>query len=146
MNKYEYKTIKADQSCHIILNILSPANYKEFKRMLVADGLVVKVVPRPNYLKELREALFYDSDKKLYKNDETVSLFKQHFYLLDQYKLTYKKVLKQIEMMNLVQMSPLAWNSKKEEIDRFINRGSVEITVDLNILIGINKQTGGDRT
>ncbi|WP_051476287.1 hypothetical protein [Heyndrickxia ginsengihumi] len=40
--------------------------------MLVADGLVVKVVPRPNYLKELREALFYDSDKKLYKNDETV--------------------------------------------------------------------------
>lgn len=44
-----------NQSCHCILNILSPANYQEFKRMMVPGGLMIKVVPRKNYLKELRK-------------------------------------------------------------------------------------------
>lgn len=56
-----------DQSFHIILNILSPSNYKEFKRLLVQDGLVIKVVPRPDYLKELREVLYDDMEKKSIK-------------------------------------------------------------------------------
>src|SRR5699024_8950783 len=47
-----------DGSCQVILNIFSPANYMEFKRVLAPNGLVVKVVPRANYLKELREVLF----------------------------------------------------------------------------------------
>lgn len=132
-----------DQSCHVILNILSPANYKDFKRNLVPDGLIVKVVPRSYYLKELREALFDDTDNKSYKNDETVSLFKQHFHLVDIFNLSFTKELTHTELMNLVQMSPLAWNSKKEYIDQFINQGFSEITVDLDILVGINKQTKG---
>src|SRR5699024_11433583 len=43
-----------DGSCQVILNIFSPANYMEFKRVLAPNGLVEKVVPRANYLKELR--------------------------------------------------------------------------------------------
>ncbi|GGH82732.1 23S rRNA (guanine745-N1)-methyltransferase [Pullulanibacillus pueri] len=134
----------ADQSCQVILNILSPANYKDFKRILVPDGLIVKVVPRSNYLKELREALFDDTDKKDYKNDETVSLFKQNFHLANIFNLSYARELNQTELTNLVQMSPLAWNSKKDDIDQFINQGFSEITVDLDILVGVNKQTKGD--
>jgi 23S rRNA (guanine745-N1)-methyltransferase len=127
-----------EQSSHVILNILSPANYMEFKRVLVPEGLIVKVVPRSNYLKELREALFDDTDKKSYKNDETVSLFKRHFNLVDIFNLSYTKELTQTELTNLAQMSPLVWNSKKEHIDQFTNQGLSEITVDLDILVGIN--------
>lgn len=47
----------ADQSVAVIMNILSPANYQEFKRVLVDDGLIIKVVPRSDYLAELREAI-----------------------------------------------------------------------------------------
>lgn len=133
----------ADKSCQVILNILSPANYKDFKRVLVPGGLIVKVIPRPNYLKELREALYDDKDKKSYKNDGTVPLFEQHFHLVDVLNLSYTKELTQTELTNLVQMSPLAWNSKKDDIDRFINRGSSEITVDLDIMVGVNKQLKG---
>lgn len=129
------------QSCHIILNILSPANYKDFKRILVSDGLIVKVVPRTNYLKELRKALFDDMDMKTYKNDETVSLFNQHFQLVNMIHLSYTKKLPQSDLSKLVQMSPLAWNSKKEQIDKFTNQGFSEITVDLDILVGVNRQT-----
>ncbi|MBL4954359.1 methyltransferase domain-containing protein [Neobacillus sp. YIM B02564] len=129
------------QSCHIILNILSPANYKDFKRILVSDGLIVKVVPRTNYLKELRKALFDDMDMKTYKNDETVSLFNQHFQLVNMIHLSYTKKLPQSDLSKLVQMSPLAWNSKKEQIDKFTNQVFSEITVDLDILVGVNRQT-----
>src|SRR5699024_6375645 len=114
----------ADQSSHIILNILSPANYMEFKRILAPDGLVIKVVPRANYLKELRDIIFTDENKKIYSNDETVSLFKEHFYQVKQSKVSYSKVWKQEELMNLVQMAPLSWNVKEERLDAFMNQDS----------------------
>ncbi|GIO26303.1 putative RNA methyltransferase [Ornithinibacillus bavariensis] len=135
----------ADQSCHVILNILSPANYKEFQRILVSDGIVLKIVPRSHYLKELREALFNNTDKKSYKNDKTVALFNNHFHLLDVINLKYTKKLTQTALIHLVQMSPLAWNTSKRDMNRIINQGISAVTVDLDILIGINKKTKGDR-
>nr|WP_295971563.1 methyltransferase domain-containing protein [uncultured Bacillus sp.] len=127
-----------DKSFHVILNILSPSNYKEFKRILVPNGLYIKVVPHSNYLKELREALFEDSKKVIYKNDNTVELFKTHFKLKDGFNLCYTKRLNHVELINLAQMSPLSWNAEKTDIESFINRVSSEITVDLDILIGLN--------
>ena len=129
----------ADQACHVIVNILSPANYMDFKRILVPGGLIIKVVPRVNYLKELREVLFADTEKEIFKNDETVTLFKERFHLVTNFNLNYTKQLNSAELASLVQMSPLAWSAKKERIDSFINRGSSEITVDLDILVGLNK-------
>src|SRR5699024_9854316 len=73
----------ADHSFHVILNILSPANYNEFKRILAPDGLAIKVVPRSHYLQELRDALFVNDENNDYQNDHTVSLFKENFELLD---------------------------------------------------------------
>ncbi|MCM3570481.1 putative RNA methyltransferase [Neobacillus mesonae] len=128
-----------DQSCHIILNILSPANYKEFQRISVPNGLIIKVVPRSNYLKELREARFDEKDKTSYKNDETVSLFKQHFHLMDTFEISYTRGLNEKDLTNLTQMSPLSWNMSKDDMEQIINRGISRITIDLDILVGINK-------
>jgi 23S rRNA (guanine745-N1)-methyltransferase len=133
------KSPLVDESVHVILNILSPSNYKEFKRTLVQDGLVIKIVPRPNYLKELREFLFDKTEKEIYRNDKIVSLFKKHFYLLDVFNLSYTMNLNQAELKNLVQMTPLAWSSDKGRINAYINQDSAEVTVDLDILIGVNK-------
>ncbi|AIQ14250.1 putative RNA methyltransferase [Paenibacillus durus] len=129
----------ADQSVNVVLNILSPSNYKEFKRISVQDGLVIKVVPRPGYLKELREALYDREENKRYRNDETAALFRQHFVLADVIHLSYIKELNQVELGNMVRMTPLAWSGNKARIEEYINRDSAEITVDLDILIGKNK-------
>src|SRR5699024_11892183 len=67
-----------------------------------------------------------------------ISLFKRHFHLVKQSKLSYSKELNQAVLMNLIQMSPLTWNVKKEQLDVLINQGSSGITVDLDILVGIN--------
>ncbi|MDR0887032.1 MAG: hypothetical protein LBN22_11920, partial [Clostridiales Family XIII bacterium] len=52
----------ADKSIHLILNILTPANYKEFSRILMDDGLVLKVIPGTDYLKEIRAILEEESE------------------------------------------------------------------------------------
>lgn len=129
----------ADQSCHVTLNILSPANYKEFKRVLVPDGLVIKVVPRSNYLKELRELLFDDTDKKSYKNEEIVSLFNRHFHQVDVLNLSDTMAITQKELINLIHMSPLTWNTSQKDIERMINQDISEVTVDLDVLVAIHK-------
>lgn len=128
-----------DQSIHTILNIFSPSNYKEFKRLLVRDGLVIKVVPGPGYLKELREMFFDDRSKKVYQNKETVSLFKKHFRLLDTFTLRYTKNIHKDELKDLVAMTPLSWSSNQARSDAYVNQDAAEITVDVNILVGIRR-------
>src|SRR5699024_4940923 len=119
----------------VILNIFSPANYMEFQRILSPDGIVVKLVPRVDYLREVREMLS-DEEKQSYSNNQIVSLFQQQFHLVKHDKLHYSKELNQMELNHLVQMSPLAWNAKKEHVDAFKNQDSLEVTVDLDILVG----------
>lgn len=125
----------ADASCKYILNILSPANYKEFKRILAADGLIIKVIPGSNYLKELRLELFNHTDESEYENNDTIKLLEKNVKLIEQKKVTYKKTLNEAALSNLISMTPLGWHAKKEEIEKFVNSGEKEITIDLDVLI-----------
>ncbi|MFC0301206.1 putative RNA methyltransferase [Virgibacillus soli] len=134
-----------DQSLQTVLNFLSPANYKEFKRILAPGGLMIKVVPRTHYLKELRDEIFGKTDKESYENDKTVSLFQTHFDLVNQIKLNYTKKLSKAELINLVHMSPLAWNSDEAKIATFLNQDFRDITIDLDILVGINNGESENR-
>ena len=63
-----------NQQFDLVLNILSPANYGEFKRVLKEHGILVKLLPTADYLIELRELLFKGTDKELYENDSVKSI------------------------------------------------------------------------
>jgi 23S rRNA (guanine745-N1)-methyltransferase len=128
-----------DESFHVILNILSPANYNEFQRLLVDNGLVIKVVPRANYLIELRTALYKESDKGSYTNEDTIALFEKNFDLQKTIPLTYTKTLSREELQYLVQMTPLTWNADEKDVEKFLEIDQANITVDLDILIGRKK-------
>lgn len=112
----------------VVLNILSPANYQEFKRLLSDDGIVIKVIPNSGYLKELRDA-FYDGDD--YDNQETKDRFIESMHEVEEYRLTYQVPLSSELLPSLLKMTPLTWN--KEEPADFDIR---EVTVDLDILVG----------
>ncbi|WP_246569236.1 putative RNA methyltransferase [Allobacillus halotolerans] len=125
----------ADQSVAVIMNILSPANYQEFKRVLVDDGLIIKVVPRSDYLAELREAIG-KKEAQAYDNKKITSLFGEHFQLIDVISLTNQVELTAQERKHLSQMAPLAWHADQEKIDRFVHGSSGNVTVDLDVLVG----------
>lgn len=120
-------------SFDVVLNFLSPANYEEFSRLLKPNGKVIKVVPQENYLKEIRQLAFAETEKETYSNESTVKRFKEHYKHVSIERITYKMPLRKDDVVKLLEMTPIGWHlEKKEEIE--LN----EITIDLDILIGSN--------
>lgn len=125
-----------DHTFDVILNILSPSNYGEFNRLLKEDGIVIKVIPESNYLKEIREVIFSNTDKQSYSNDDTVERFQERFTLIDQTRVTYTKKLNNEALQLLAKMTPLTWSASATALQPLLEKESLEITVDLTILIG----------
>ncbi|MFC7685990.1 putative RNA methyltransferase [Ureibacillus sp. GCM10028918] len=118
-----------EQSIDCILNILSPANYEEFSRLLKPNGKVIKVVPQSDYLKEIRKQAFANSEKESYSNNQTVQRFKEHFTNVVQERITYTLPLSTELVPKLLEMTPLGWHLQ-EDI------ALTEITIDLDVLVG----------
>lgn len=125
-----------DKNFDVILNILSPSNYKEFQRVLKDEGILIKVVPQMDYLREIREAFYGDSDKKSYSNIDIVDHFQEHFQLIDRFEVNYTISLNRSAIKAVVDMTPLTWGITEERIQSFINQDAANITVNLDILIG----------
>jgi 23S rRNA (guanine745-N1)-methyltransferase len=121
-----------EASFDVILNILSPANYEEFKRLLKPGGQVIKIVPQENYLKELRVQAFADSAKESYTNQQTVERFKESFTTTEVKRITYTVPLEQNLVSKLLEMTPMGWHIENKESIQL-----KEITIDLDILIGM---------
>ncbi|GAF12610.1 ribosomal RNA large subunit methyltransferase A [Bacillus sp. JCM 19046] len=126
----------ANQSTDVILNILSPSNYKEFKRVLKQEGLVIKVVPQVGYLQELRDHFFSKDEKKIYSNEKTVTLFREQFTTVKTERLTYTRIVNHSEISALAEMTPLGWSTADEQRQSLAKLESLRITIDLDVLIG----------
>jgi 23S rRNA (guanine745-N1)-methyltransferase len=124
------------QQFKFILNILSPANYSEFQRLISDNGLVIKVVPDQDYLKELREIFYKGSDKQVYSNSHTTSHFNEQFKLLDVERIRYQLNLSEPLIEPLLGMTPLSWGTSKERIEKVLQMNLKQITMDFKILIG----------
>lgn len=123
----------------IILNILSPSNYLEFERILADDGKIIKVIPESGYLKELREIFYVNTNKLVYANDNTVELFRHSVNLLDIQNVRYTLALDNTLIEYLVNMTPLSWYATETSLKRIREMSSLEVTIDLTILIGRKK-------
>ncbi|MBD8499486.1 methyltransferase domain-containing protein [Paenibacillus sp. CAU 1523] len=126
----------ANQSFDVILNVLSPANYTEFQRLLEKDDFLVKVVPNHAYLQQLRGLFYNQVDKNVYSNEQTLALFRRQFELLDVQYIQYEYVLNRRQLRQLIEMAPLAWGVSKERIQEVIDCDQMKITFDYSILIG----------
>lgn len=116
-----------DKSIDVILNILSPSNEKEMKRVLKDDGIIIKVVPTINYLVELRNNFQIDE----YKNELIInSNITNNFDVID--KITYTKTLSLNDdnYNNLIKMTPMLKKIDKDSAQKIDN-----ITISLNIYI-----------
>lgn len=119
----------------IVLNILSPSNYREFHRILKDNGTLIKVVPGSDYLTELR-SIFYDKiDKETYLNESVIKLFTENFKMIENRRLSYKVALQE-ETKHLLRMTPLTWNVEQETIAKVIKMGIERVTADFHIIVG----------
>lgn len=117
----------AEDSIDILINILSPANYNEFNRLLKKNGYLIKVIPGKSHLKEIRESLF---EKDQYNNKDTLSLASKSISVAAHEHVQYVRSLEHEQLDSLIGMTPLSHNKipKKNEIQN--------ITMDFHILLG----------
>lgn len=125
----------ADQQFDYILNILSPSNYSEFRRLLTSDGMLVKVIPGSLYLQELRALFYTGTGKEMYSNDGTMELFSRHFERIEFEEIRYRIMLDSEQTKQLILMTPLSWSVSPEVIER-MSGGEMEVTADFTLLYG----------
>lgn len=128
-----------NRSLDIVLNILSPANYGEFHRILSDDGIVIKVVPNSQYLKELREIVYKSNENATYSNDKVINHFQEKLDVIDIQNINYKFHISKGFLPYLIKMTPLTWGESAEKLNSILENDISYITVDLDIIIGRKK-------
>ncbi|MFS5828552.1 methyltransferase domain-containing protein [Streptococcus agalactiae] len=122
-----------DSSIDIILDIFSPANYKEFRRVLSDDGILVKVVPVAEHVQELREKASQYLKQKDYSNQKILDHFRENFEIISEQKVVQSYNCSQQERQAFIDMTPLLFSVDKTTIDWV---SISEITVGALIVIG----------
>lgn len=126
----------ASKQIDVILNILSPSNYKEFTRILKPTGHLIKVVPEEKYLQELRQV---DERKEVYySNQEVLARFSEEFELISSERITYTVKLSAERVTDLLTMTPLGWHLTETEQKMLLKQTTY--TVDYRILVGMAKK------
>lgn len=117
-----------DDSISCILNILTPANYTEFFRVLGEGGYLIKVIPNADYLKEIRAI----TDAKEYNNNDTIKLIEENCYVVERVNVKNTYVLDDFLAENFLKMTPLTFSKQIQKSDI---KKLKEITIDLEILV-----------
>src|SRR5699024_12744474 len=62
-----------------LINVLSPSNYDEFKRVLDKEGKLIKIIRNSDYLKEISNIVFSNHKKNEYDNSDVRYLLEANF-------------------------------------------------------------------
>ena len=122
-----------DTSMDILLDIFSPANYGEFRRVLSKDGILIKVIPTENHLKEIRQLVQDQLTKKDYSNQDIKDHFQEHFSIQSSQSASLTKPITAEQRQALLSMTPLLFHVNQSKIDW---SQLTEITIEAEILVG----------
>ena len=122
-----------DASMDVLLDVFSPANYGEFRRVLSKDGILIKVIPTENHRKEIRQMVQEQLTKKDYSNQDIKEHFQEHFSIQSSQIASLTKPITAEQRQALLSMTPLLFHVDQSKIDW---TQLIEITIEAEILVG----------
>lgn len=125
----------ADGCCDAVLDVFTPANYAQFGRILKKDGVLIKLAPRPGYLRQLREAA--GGRLAAYDGAPVSDYAHAHLNVLEQRTITYTMPVSGALALHLAKMTPMLANIDADSLDL---NGVTEITVDETMIVGAIKR------
>lgn len=119
----------SDSSFTAVLDILTPASYDEFRRVLAPDGLLIKVYPGSSYLKELRAA----RGLAPYEEGQVDAYLREKAKVVGEQHVTVTHAVTPELWRDFVFMTPLMQDLSTEEKNRIAATPAATVTVDLHI-------------
>ncbi|MGN1370124.1 MAG: methyltransferase domain-containing protein [Aristaeellaceae bacterium] len=119
----------ADSSFTAVLDVLTPANYDTFRRVLVPEGLLIKVYPGSGYLKELREA----RGLSLYEEGQVDAYLREKAVIAAETRVTVTHQVSDALWRDFVWMTPLMQDLSPAEKEGIAARNAGSVTVDLHV-------------
>ena len=119
----------ADGAFTAVLDVLTPAGYEEFRRVLAPGGLLVKVYPGGGYLKELRAA----RGMPPYAEGEVGDYLRSRAEVIAERRVTCPWSVSGELWRDFVWMTPLNQDLSKEEKEALAARPDRQVTIDLHV-------------
>ena len=114
-----------------VLSVFSPADYAEFRRVLAPDGELIKVVPGPDYLREVREAVAEHLRGGAYDNASVLAHLRAHAQVLSETPVRFVAPLTPADSRDFLRMTPLTFSVPPEALERI---ALAQITIDVRVL------------
>ena len=119
----------AEGSFTTVLDVLTPANYDEFRRILAPDGLLIKVYPGQAYLQELRAA----RGMQPYEEGQVDAYLREKAIIVDERRVTVTHAVSDELWRDFVWMTPLMQDLSDDEKNAIAAQSTGRVTVDLHV-------------
>ena len=122
----------ADASADVLLDVLTPADYAEFGRVLKADGWLIKVVPGADYLCEVRKAVApWLRSGDTYDNTRVIDHLKEHAEITEEREARITRPLSADESRAFLRMTPMTFSVPADVLDTL---ALSQITIHMHVL------------
>ena len=119
----------ADGSFTAVLDVLTPASYDEFRRVLTPDGLLIKVYPGSGYLHQLRAA----RGLAPYEEGQVDAYLREKAVITAERRVTVTREVSPEIWRDLVHMTPLMQDLSPAEKEAVAACSAGRVTIDLHI-------------
>lgn len=122
----------ADHSADVLLDVLTPADYAEFGRVLKPDGWLIKVVPGADYLCEVRKAVApWLRSGDTYDNTRVIDHLKEHAVIAEEREVRITRPLSEEESRAFLRMTPMTFSVPADVLDTL---AISQITIHMHVL------------
>lgn len=123
-----------DQTVDCIINIFSPANYAEFSRVLRPSGRLIKVIPGPSHVQELRQAIAKAGlrDEAEYSNSKVIEGISEHMNIIGTQSIRATTAVNEVLLRDFMAMTPVMFHIDPEQLDL---QSIHEVTVDAEVIV-----------
>lgn len=122
----------ADGTADVLLDVLTPADYAEFCRVLKPDGELIKVIPEAGYLRQVRQAVAgYLRGGDAYDNAQVLALLRERSDILEDVLVDETRPLSHEQSEAFLHMTPMTF-SVPEDVLREITLS--DITIQMRVI------------
>lgn len=128
----------ADHSADAVLDVLTPADYEAFRRVLKPDGRLIKVIPGTDYLHEVRRAVSpWLKNGAEYDNARVIEHLRANADVLEETEIRVTTPLSPELSRAFLRMTPMTFSVPEEALTSL---SLAEITIHMHVLTCRMKQ------